>query len=134
MPKLTQAARSALMSKIKSKNTAPEMTVRRLIFSLGFRYRLHDKKLPGKPDLVFAGRRKAIFVHGCFWHGHDCGAGRNRPASNLDYWGRKLERNIERDQANQAALKAAGWKVLILWECEIKSPLLPSRISDFLTG
>lgn len=116
----SKSQRSAIMARVKGKDTAPEMIVRRLAFSLGYRYRLHVATLPGKPDLVFPSRRKAIFVHGCFWHGHDCRAGRNRPASNLAYWGAKLDRNLARDRENQAHLKAAGWDTLALWECELR--------------
>jgi DNA mismatch endonuclease (patch repair protein) len=100
----------------------PEMAVRRLVHHLGYRYRLHRKDLPGKPDLVFGPSKKVIFVHGCFWHGHElegCLDGR-RPKSNKGYWNPKLARNKERDAERVAALKSSGWKVLTIWECEIK--------------
>ncbi|KIC39589.1 very short patch repair endonuclease [Leisingera sp. ANG-M7] len=130
--KLTPERRSANMAKIRAKNTKPEMLVRRMVHGLGFRYRLHRKDLPGKPDLVFGPRRKVIFVHGCFWHLHDCRDGRI-PASRRDYWELKLLRNAERDAEQLAALQAAGWKVLTIWECETKDlAALEDRLADFL--
>ena len=112
--------RSEVMSKVKSKDTGAEMIVRRLLHRAGFRYRLHRKDLPGKPDLVFPGRKKVIFVHGCFWHQHaDCRRAQ-RPQSNSDYWGKKLNRNVERDAANELLLIALGWEVFIVWECGLK--------------
>lgn len=132
---LSPNARSALMSKIRSKNTSPEIRVRKLIFGLGYRYRLHNRKLPGIPDLVFPGRKKVIFVHGCFWHGHDCGAGKNKPKSNLGYWLPKLAANKERDERHIVELNKAGWDVLVIWECQTKKSkireLVPF-IKDFL--
>ena len=129
----SKAQRSVIMARVKSKNTVPEMIVRRLAFSLGYRYRLHVAALPGKPDLVFPGRRKVIFVHGCFWHGHDCRAGRNRPASNIAYWSAKLDRNFTRDRENQARLKIAGWDPLVLWECELRNTeKTAERLREFL--
>jgi len=109
------------MAKVRSKDTKPEMIVRRLIYSLGFRYRLHRKDLPGKPDLVFFHRKKVIFVHGCFWHRHNCKAGRKEPKSNQEYWIPKLERNLLRDKENREVLVKMGWRVLVLWECELKN-------------
>lgn len=114
--------RSENMRRIRSKDTAPEMTVRRLAHGLGYRYRLHRKDIPGNPDLVFPGRRKVIFIHGCFWHQHpdpECRDARP-PRSRTEYWGPKLQRNVERDAENVARLKAMGWRVLVLWECELK--------------
>ena len=111
------------MRRIKSTGMKPEMVVRRLVHRLGYRYRLHRKDLPGKPDLVFGPKRKAIFVHGCFWHGHElegCLDAR-KPKSNTGYWNPKLARNKERDAEHFKALKAAGWKVLTIWECETKN-------------
>lgn len=123
------------MSRVRSKDTKPELLVRRLVHSLGYRYRLHRKDLPGKPDLVFGPRRKAIFVHGCFWHRHDdpsCKLAR-APKSRLEYWGPKLDRNRERDVENLKALQDLDWDVLVLWECELKDlAALTSRITDFL--
>jgi len=107
------------MSKVRSKNTSPELKVRKLVFSLGYRYRLHGKNLPGKPDLVFPSRKKAIFVHGCFWHYHGCKKGQ-LPKSRLDYWLPKLLANRKRDAANISALTHLGWQALVVWQCEIK--------------
>ena len=123
------------MSRVKSKNTAPEMTVRRLVFGMGYRYRLHDKRLPGKPDLVFRGRRKVVFVNGCFWHGHvDCRYAR-LPRSRVDFWQSKIERNRSRDEENVASLEADDWKVLIVWQCELKNiEILGKRLHDFIEG
>jgi len=123
------------MRRIKSKGMKPEMTVRKLAHRLGYRFRLHRNDLPGKPDLVFPGRRKVIFVHGCFWHQHsdpDCRDGR-APRSNLDYWAPKLERNRNRDETALNELRDAGWQVLIIWECETRHMLeLEKRIVEFL--
>src|SRR3990172_6485597 len=96
--RLTKDQRSALMARVRNKNTRPELIVRRLAYRLGYRYRLHQKELPGTPDLAFRGRKKVIFVHGCFWHGHDCAAGRNVPATKIEYWHDKLGKNRERDR------------------------------------
>jgi len=126
------ATRSAVMAAVKSKNTKPEMRVRRLAHALGYRFRLHRKDLPGSPDLVFASRHKIIFVHGCFWHGHDCARGARQPKTNAEYWRAKIARNVTRDSASQKALQAAGWDVLALWECELKSTVLEDRLRAFL--
>ena len=112
--------RSAVMRKIKGSGTAPELVVRRLIWRLGGRYRLNRADLPGKPDIVLAGRRLAIFVHGCFWHGHDCPRGARTPKANRDYWVQKIDRNRARDAVARAALGEAGWRVETVWECELK--------------
>jgi DNA mismatch endonuclease (patch repair protein) len=132
--RLTKERRSENMRRIKSIGTKPEMLVRRLVHSLGYRYRLHRKDLPGKPDLVFGPRRKAIFVHGCFWHGHDVEGcpDRRTPKSNVSYWSPKLARNRERDAEHVAALKKADWKVLTIWECEADDKGLKSRLKKFL--
>jgi len=106
------------MSAVRSKGTKPEMAVRHLAWALGYRYRLHAKTLPGKPDLAFPGKRVALFVHGCFWHGHDCRRGRRVPPSNQGYWIPKIARNVERDAEARARLTALGWKVIVIWECE----------------
>lgn len=123
------------MSAIQSKNTKPEMIVRRLVHSLGYRFRLHKKNLPGKPDLVFGPRKKVIFVHGCFWHQHpdpDCKDSR-LPKTRLEYWIPKLERNTIRDKSNIESLRTLGWKVFVIWECETKDLSgIQSRISRFL--
>lgn len=130
--RLTPVRRSENMRRIRSKNSKPEMHVRRLVHSMGVRYRLHRKDLKGKPDLVFASRRKVIFVHGCFWHGHvECREGRT-PGSNRTYWAPKIEGNRERDARNVQTLKEQGWRVLIVWECEIESGRADSAIREFL--
>ncbi len=115
-------ARSATMRAVKGKNTTPELTVRRTLHALGYRYRLHAVDLPGKPDLVFPARKTAVFVHGCFWHGHDCPRGARLPKTNVDYWFAKIARNRERDVQNQHALAHAGWTALVIWECALKTP------------
>jgi DNA mismatch endonuclease (patch repair protein) len=121
------------MRRVKGKDTAPEWQVRRLIWSLGGRYRLHRKGLPGKPDIVLPGRRLAIFVHGCFWHGHDCARGARVPKANRDYWLGKVARNRARDVAVRAALEEAGWRVETVWECDLKDqPGLAARVGDWL--
>ena len=112
--------RSSVMRRVKSTGTSPERTVRRVLTRMGLRYRLHRADLPGKPDIVMAGRRLAIFVHGCFWHGHDCARGSRVPKANRDYWVAKVGRNVSRDETHRAALEARGWRVLTLWECELK--------------
>lgn len=118
---LTKKQRQYCMSRIQGKDTKPEMVVRRLVFALGYRYRLHDKKLPGKPDLVFAGRKKVIFVHGCFWHRHNCRYGKVIPQTRKEFWKDKLDKNKERDKKNKRKLKQMGWDVLVVWECETRN-------------
>lgn len=127
--------RSAVMRAVKSRDTEPELIVRAAVCALGYarRYRVVGGKLPGKPDLVFGAMRKAIFVHGCFWHGHDCKRGARQPKANAAYWRAKIARNIARDAASIAALKADGWKTLVLWECEIReAAALARKLSAFL--
>lgn len=133
MDKLTPARRSANMRAIRSKGMKPEMLVRRVVRSLGAGYRLHRRELPGKPDLAFIGRRKVIFVHGCFWHQHpDCREGRI-PGSNQEYWTAKLKRNVQRDKENLAALHDKGWDILVIWECETHNESkLKARLTRFL--
>jgi DNA mismatch endonuclease, patch repair protein len=114
--------RSATMARVRSTNTGAEMIVRSTLHRLGFRYVLHDNRLPGRPDLSFPSRRAAIFVHGCFWHRH---AGCRRaamPKARSDYWRKKFDRNVDRDSRNQAALRTLGWRVVVIWECELKAP------------
>lgn len=127
----TAAQRSRIMRAVKSRDTKPEIAVRRLLYRMGYRYRLHRPDLPGKPDIVFAGRRKLIFVHGCFWHSHDCARGARVPATNKDYWAAKIGRNVARDQKSLAALADAGWAALVLWECELGEGL-EERLRAFL--
>ena len=128
----TPESRSRLMSRIGSKHTKPELAVRSLLHGLGYQFRLHRSGLPGKPDIVFVGRRKAIFVHGCFWHGHDCKIGK-LPKSNLDFWLPKIERNRERDRQNRSELEQIGWQVDVVWQCELKQlPEFRDRIAEFL--
>lgn len=125
--------RSATMRAVKSRDTKPEMRVRRLLHRAGYRYRLHAADLPGAPDIVFRGRRKAVFVHGCFWHGHDCRRGARMPATNTEYWRRKIGRNVERHARNLETLAANGWAVLTLWECELRdATALRARLEAFL--
>jgi DNA mismatch endonuclease, patch repair protein len=130
---LTPEQRSERMARIGPKNSKPEMIVRRLAHAMGFRFRLHDTRLPGKPDLVFRARRKVIFVHGCFWHRHP-GCGR-MPKSRLSFWRKKLEGNRSRDLKVQRKLRAIGWTVLVVWECQARDiGSLAHRIRMFLEG
>lgn len=125
--------RSAVMRRVKGRDTGPEMTVRRALTRLGARYRLHRGDLPGKPDVVMAGRRLVIFVHGCFWHGHDCARGARVPKQNRDYWLGKVGRNRTRDAASREALVALGWRVETIWECELKdAAALEARLRALL--
>lgn len=112
--------RRRTMRAVKGRDTATEMTVRRLAHSLGFRYRLHRRDLPGTPDLVFPARRAVVFVHGCFWHQHHCPRGSRLPKTRREYWESKLRRNQNRDRRNQKLLREMGWRVLVVWECQIK--------------
>lgn len=133
--KIDAERRSANMAAIRSKGMKPEMLVRKIVHGLGYRYRLHQKDLPGKPDLVFRSRHKVVFVNGCFWHQHGSKRCRitRRPKSNLEYWEPKLQRNVERDRRNKKALRKRGWSVLTVWECEAKkSSVLTERLSRFL--
>jgi len=132
---LTPPQRSERMSRIRGKDTRPEMVVRRLVHAMGYRYRLHRRDLPGTPDIVFGPLRKVVFVHGCFWHRHTDSACRlaRLPKSRLEFWQGKLEENRRRDEANEAKLRAMGWDVLVIWECCIREKtLLMGLISDFL--
>ena len=127
------ATRSAVMRRVKGRDTAPELKVRRALTALGARYRLHRADLPGKPDIVMPGRRLAIFVHGCFWHGHDCARGARVPKDNRDYWVGKVERNRARDARNREALTALGWRVETIWECDLKdAAALEARLRGLL--
>ncbi len=115
-----QKKRSEIMGRVRDKDTKPEYRVRKIAHSLGYRFRLYDDDLPGKPDLVFPRHRKVIFVHGCFWHGHKNCRKAKRPATNIEFWDRKLSSNMERDRRNVVALEEAGWGSLIIWECETR--------------
>lgn len=127
--------RSQIMARVKSKNTKPEMLVRSLIHHMGFRFRLHHDKLPGKPDIVLPRHKKIVLVHGCFWHQHPGCSQAERPTSNTEYWNKKLDRNMERDKKNKAELERLGWQVLTLWECEIKKhEALWGKLEEFLYG
>lgn len=133
MDTLTPKERSERMSRVQAKDTKPEMVVRRLVYGLGYRYRLHVAALPGKPDLVFPGRKSVIFVHGCFWHRHDGCKLARLPKSRLDFWIPKLEANVSRDLLAIYRLKAEGWRVMVVWECQTKdASLLSNRIQRFL--
>jgi len=112
--------RSAIMRSVRSTNTKPELIVRRLVWSLGFRYRVHRRDIPGTPDLAFIGKRKVLFVHGCFWHGHICPRGTRVPKTNTQYWVNKISGNRDRDRLIREKLRSQGWKVLEIWECEIR--------------
>lgn len=121
------------MRAVKGVDTAPEMTVRRLIHSMGFRFRLHRKDLPGKPDIVLPRLHRVVFVNGCFWHGHDCARGARAPKANAEYWRAKIARNSERDAANLAALEAKGWRAEVVWECQLKElGKVKTRLRRFL--
>lgn len=123
--RLTPEARSALMARIHGKDTKPELVVRRLLHAMGYRFRLHRRDLPGTPDIVLPGRRKAIFVHGCFWHGHENCRKASTPASNRTFWEAKIAANRERDRRKVQSLERRDWQVLVIWECE-----LPDAFTD----
>ena len=116
----TPEQRSAVMARVRGKDTGPELKLRRLLTDLGLRYRLHRRDLPGCPDVAFIGRRTAVFVHGCFWHGHDCRRGARAPKQNGAYWSAKIARNRARDGEVAARLGALGWRRLVVWECELR--------------
>ena len=122
------------MQAVKSKDTAIEMRVRRLLHAQGYRYRLHRSDLPGCPDLAFGSRRKVIFIHGCFWHGHQCARGKRVPKTNTDYWIAKISRNRARDAITRAKLKDLGWKVSIVWDCELAKDIgaVTKKLARFL--
>jgi len=127
--------RSAVMRRVKGRDTGPELTVRKALTRLGARYRLHRKDLPGHPDVVLPGRRLALFVHGCFWHGHDCARGARVPKQNRDYWVAKVGRNVARDARTGEALRALGWRVETIWECELKdAAALEARLRALLAS
>lgn len=132
--RVTIKVRSKIMSSVGTRNTAPELIVRRLLHAEGYRYRLHQADLPGKPDLVFPSRKAVIYVHGCFWHGHGCAKGK-LPKSRLDYWQPKIAQNRLRDKLTVKRIRAQGWKVLVVWQCETKLlDRLQERVTGFLDG
>ncbi len=130
---LTKEQRSYNMSQIRNKDTRPEILVRSIVHRLGYRYALHRKDLPGKPDMVLTRHRKIIFVHGCFWHIHKCRYGRVKPATNVDFWRTKREGNVARDKKNLRKLRKDGWNILVVWECWTRDiPKLEARLRAFL--
>jgi DNA mismatch endonuclease, patch repair protein len=131
--KETPELRSRIMRAVRASDTAPEMAVRRLIHRMGYRFRLHRKDLPGKPDVVLPRLHKVVFVNGCFWHGHACARGARAPKSNAEYWSGKIEGNRMRDSANRKALAKIGWRATTVWECEVKKPeLVERKLINFL--
>jgi len=131
--KETAELRSRIMRAVKGANTAPELAVRSMVHRMGFRFRLHRRDLPGKPDLVFPRLKRVVFVHGCFWHGHDCARGARMPKANADYWRAKIARNRSRDLVHLKALKTAGWRAAVVWECELRnSTRVAKRLARFL--
>jgi DNA mismatch endonuclease (patch repair protein) len=131
--RITPAQRSKNMSAIRSKNTAPERQVRSLAHAAGYRFRLHRSDLPGNPDLVFPKRKAVVFLHGCYWHGHGCKRGGSGAKSNTDYWGPKIERTRARDESNRRKLEEDGWRVLVIWECELgDDAIVTARLKAFL--
>jgi DNA mismatch endonuclease (patch repair protein) len=129
---VSQAKRSMIMRSVRAKHSSPELAVRKIIFALGYRYRLHGANLPGKPDIVFPGKKKVIFIHGCFWHAHGCPKGKP-PKSNLSFWLPKFEKNKTRDTENVNSIISLGWKPLVIWQCEIKNKdVLIEKIRVFL--
>lgn len=134
MDRLTPDRRSRLMSRIRSKDTKPEVEVRSTLHRMGYRYVLHKRGLPGTPDLVFPARRKVLFVHGCYWHGHTCKYGKAQSKSNVEFWHKKMDANRRRDRRNARKLRAAGWSVATVWECQVKQGKWLDRIVLFLEG
>jgi len=133
MDNFSPEKRSWIMRQVRSKNTSPEIIVRSILHRMGYRFRLHRKDLPGNPDIVLPRFRKVIFVHGCFWHGHYCKRGQNRPKTRPDYWNKKIEKNIERNKNALDSLCLIGWKALVIWECELKDKeKLKNIIKSFL--
>ena len=126
--------RSAIMRAVKGRNTGPERALRRLLRPIAPGYRLHRPDVPGRPDVAYLGAKRAIFVHGCFWHGHACPRGARAPKANAAYWSAKIARNQARDAAALDALRAQGWRALVVWECELKDePVVTERLRDFLS-
>jgi DNA mismatch endonuclease (patch repair protein) len=130
---VSRSKRKEIMSSVKQRHTKPELIVRKLLHRLGYRFRLHNKKLPGTPDIVLPKYKTVIFVHGCFWHQHENCRKARRPTSNVEFWNEKLDKNIERDNRKESELKEAGWKILTIWDCEMKDEdLITEKIKDFL--
>jgi DNA mismatch endonuclease (patch repair protein) len=130
------SARSRTMRAVKSKDTKPEIVVRRLLHAMGYRFRLHRRDLPGSPDIVLPKHHAALFVHGCFWHGHNCKRGARMPKSNAEYWKAKIARNVNRDSLSVIELSRIGWRLLVIWECELRArdqAVIRSRLSHFLS-
>jgi DNA mismatch endonuclease, patch repair protein len=126
--------RSAIMRAVKGRDTGPEKAVRKLLWSMAPGYRLHRSDVPGKPDVTYVNRKRAIFVHGCFWHGHNCSRGARRPKTNIAYWTTKITGNCERDRKVRRRLRRCGWKYLIIWECQIRNlGAVKRRLENFLT-
>lgn len=133
MDTLTPQERSARMRLIKSRDTSPEVRLRKFIWSLGYRYRKNRRDVAGTPDLTFFGRKRAIFLHGCFWHRHDCPSGRRSPKSRLKFWRKKFQRNVERDRSVIKKLKTGGWRALVIWECQLNDlARVERRVRKFL--
>lgn len=135
MDHVNRAKRSLIMAAVHSKNTKPELLVRKLVFGMGYRYRLHSSKLPGKPDMVFPGKCKVIFVHGCFWHRHRGCRYATSPKTRVEFWERKVTANVARDKRTEKELKKRGWTVLTVWQCQLKDlERLAKRLNDFLSN
>jgi|SRR5579871_1497288 len=133
MDKLTATARSALMSRVRSKDTSPELLVRSMIHGMGFRFRIHRKDLPGSPDIVLPGRKKVVWVHGCFWHRHPGCKFATVPKSNRRFWNNKFKNNVRRDRNHQSVVKEMGWESLVVWQCELQEPKkLARKLARFL--
>lgn len=133
MDTLSPSERSERMSRVRSRDTKPERELRRLIWGLGYRYQKNRRDLVGHPDLAFVGRKRVIFLHGCFWHRHDCPSGRRAPKSRTEFWNTKFEANVRRDATVRQQLSDQGWKALVIWECELRDPeLVERRVRNFL--
>lgn len=134
MDTISPERRSANMARIRGRDTRPELTVRRFLFGCGFRYRLHVRGLPGRPDIVLPRHRAVVLVHGCFWHSHRCKLGRVTPKTNADFWAAKRHRTRDRDAENRAALRRLGWRVYVAWECAIETGRFADRLLEWLGG
>lgn len=133
MDTLTPQERSVRMSRVRSRDTKPELLLRKLVWSLGYRYRKNTANIVGRPDLAFPGRRRVIFLHGCFWHRHDCASGSRSPKSRIDFWDKKFTDNIRRDASVLRQLASIGWEALVIWECELRDlARIEHRVRNFL--